>query len=270
MQQKIFFLAIWLIHFSAYSNNRILNLCVNDTELIPFVIFDKNETIGIRVDIVKKIIKNLHTKLNVEFKIEAMPWSRCLKMAEKGEIDAPIDVSYNDERAQYLDFPPDSGPNEKKACESKFKLACSGYFVITLKSNKFEYNGKPSELPVPVRVTRGYSVVAELENLFHNDLVISKSDLVNVDKLIADKTGSVVAYIGSKPTLYKNKNMMNQIKIHKTEYSSKSYYIPFSKKSKFSDNEKKMFWNELKNIVTNKEIMDNIFNKYSSFKSKKE
>jgi polar amino acid transport system substrate-binding protein len=269
MQRKIFFLAIWLIHFSAYSNNRILNLCVNDTELIPFVIFDKNEITGIRVDIIKEIIKNLHTKLNINFNINPMPWSRCLKMAEKGEIDAPIDVSYNDERSQYLDFPPDSGPNEKKACGSEFKLACSGYFVITLKSNKFKYNGKPSELPVPVRVTRGYSIVAELEKLFPNNLIISKSDSINVDKLISDKKGSVVAYTGYKSTIYSNKSILNQIKIHKTNYSSKSYYIPFSKKSQFSNNEKIMFWNELKNILNNKEIMDNIYKKYSSFKSTK-
>jgi len=262
---KSIFLKCILIFFNikVYAENIALNVCADENEQFPFIIINKGVVSGIEFDILKTAIKNLRGRLNINLKFEIVPWSRCIQMVQKGEMDAAMNASYNDERALFLDYPPNSGPLEEKSCSSEYKIACSGYIVITLKTNKFEYDGKPLELPRPVRVSRGYSVVPELQKIFHDeDLEISKSDLINVKKLIRDKEGSLVAYIAFKSELNRNKDILKKIKIHSKSYVMKSYYIPFSKKSVFTNEQKLLFWNEIKKTTTNKKIMDKINSKY--------
>ncbi len=261
---SIFLICILIfLNIKVYAESIALNVCADDNEQFPFIIIEKGSIKGIEFDILNMVIHNLKGKLNINLKFEIMPWSRCIQMVQKGQMDAAMNASYNDERSLFLDYPPNSGPLEPKPCSSDYKLACSGYIVITLKTNKFEYDGKPLELPRPVRVSRGYSVVPELEKIFHNDdLEISKSDLINVKKLIRDKEGSLVAYIAFKSELNRNKEILKKVKIHNKSYVMKSYYIPFSKKSIFTNEQKILFWNEIKKITTNKKIMDKINSKY--------
>ena len=186
----LLFAMLFASYTKAYSKKMVLNICANDLRLEES---SKTNT-NVSIDVLKIAIENFKQKNDIDFNIEFMPWSRCLSMLEKGEMDAVLNASYKKERALFLDYPPDAGPNEKKACSSLYKVACSGYVVITLKSNPFEYKGVPKLLPRPVRVARGYSVVSELEDIFQKDLEVSKSDTINIQKLIRDKDGSVITH----------------------------------------------------------------------------
>ncbi len=134
-----------------------------------------------------------------------------------------------------------------------------------MKSNLFEYNAKQESLPLPVRSARGYSVTKDLEKIFHDKLETSKSDKVNILKLIRENEGSVIAHFSFPVNINKFKKMSYKIKIHKKYFTIRSYYIPFSKKSNFPETEKKLFWEEIAKIVNDKEIIDKIISSYSIF-----
>lgn len=153
--------------------------------------------------------------------------------------------------------------SKKKPCSSQYKIACSGYVVITLKSDKFDYNGNPKDLPIPVRVARGFAIVSEIEKLFsEKDIEIAKSDLVNIKKLLRDKVGSVVAYSSVLYELKQYNDISQKIKIHKHNYVMKSYYMPFSKRSKTPDKIKMLLWSQVGNITNNDKDFKKIYNKY--------
>ncbi|KAB8040525.1 hypothetical protein GCL60_01005 [Silvanigrella paludirubra] len=256
----LLYLVIFLSYTKVYSNKLVLHICANDLRLEDS---SKSNT-NVSIDVLKIAINNFKQKVDVDFKFEFMPWNRCFSMLQKGEMDAALNASYRTDRALFLDYPPDSGAKEKKPCSSLYKVACSGYVIITLKSNRFEYKGDPKQLPRPVRVSRGYSIVNELETIFQNDLEVSKSDTINIQKLIRDKEGSVITHFAYLLDLKKFQKISNEIKIHKKFYVQKSYYVPFSKKSKLSDKDKLLFWNEIKNVFNNKELISGLISKYYS------
>ncbi|WP_397601031.1 hypothetical protein [Silvanigrella sp.] len=103
-----------------------------------------------------------------------------------------------------------------------------------------------------------------MESVFQNDLEVSKSDTINIQKLLRDKEGSVITHFAYLLDLKKFQKISNEIKIHKKFYVQKSYYVPFSKKSKLSDKDKLLFWNEIKNVFNNKELISGLISKYYS------
>lgn len=243
-----------------YAEPLQLKICANDLRLED----PSAPNTNVSIDILKQAVINLKKKVDVVLKIEYMPWSRCLFLLEKGDMDAALNASFRDERSEFLDFPPDAGGKEGKPCASLFKIACSGYVVVTLKSNPFEYKGDPKQLPRPVRVASGYSVVNELEAIFKNELEISKSDVINLQKLLKDKDGCVITHFAYILDLKKFQKLSDQIKIHKKFFVQKSYYIPFSKKSAFPKQHRINLWNEIRNVYNNKELISNLISKYYS------
>ena len=237
-----------------------LKICANDLRLEDLSAPNTN----VSVDILKQAVNNMKKKANIDLKIEYMPWSRCLLLLEKGEMDAALIASYKEERAKYLDYPPDAGAKEGRPCASLYKIGCSGYVVVTLKSDPFEYKGDVKLLPRPVRVARGYSIVSDLEDIFKNDLEVTKSDMINLQKLLRDKQGSVITHFAYILDLKKFQKLSDQFKIHKKFYVQKSYYIPFSKKSSFPKQYRISLWKEIRNIYNNKELISNLISKYYS------
>lgn len=263
---KAFLLLILLfLSFNVYAENIKLFICADDIPEFPNILLNEEKIEGVLIDVLKMAVKNLEKKVNIELKIELMPWARCIYMAETGKVDAVMNASYSDERALFMDYPPHSGSEEVEPCSSKFKITCSGYAVITLKSDGFEYTGKLENLPTPVRAARGYSIVSELEKSLKDSLEISKSDLINIKKLIRDREGSAMVFLSFLTYLNQQKNISSKLKINKQIYGMKSYFIPFSKKSIFPDNEKILIWEEIASISNNKKIMNKIHSKYASF-----
>ncbi|WGL60099.1 hypothetical protein QEJ31_00585 [Pigmentibacter sp. JX0631] len=256
----LFFCSICCLFIQQYSSAIELKICANDIRLED----PSAPNTNVSIDILKQAVSNMKKKADIELKIEYMPWSRCLFLLEKGEMDAALIASHKEERAKYLDYPPDAGGKEGRPCASLFKIACSGYVVVTLKSNPFEYKGDVKLLPRPVRVARGYSIVSDLEDIFKNDLEVSKSDMINLQKLLRDKQGSVITHFAYILDLKKYQKLSDQLKIHKKFYVQKSYYIPFSKKSSFPKQHRISLWNEIRNVYSNKELISNLISKYYS------
>ena len=261
----LFFRILFILNFYPFfchAKSLPFHICADDFRL---ELDKKDKSENLNIDILKMAIQNLKNKIDIELNLEHMPLSRCFELLKKGQMDAALNLSYNEERASYLEYPPESGPNEKETCSSQFKVACSGYVVITMKSNLYEYNGKQESLPLPVRSARGYSITKDLEKIFHDRLETSKSDKVNILKLIRDNECSVIAHFAFPVNINKFKKMSDKIKIHKKYFTIRSYFIPFSKKSKFPETEKKLFWEEIAKIANNKDIIDKIISSYSIY-----
>ena len=259
MKKKLFIFMLLFISIKSYADKLQLNICANDLRIEKQ---KKGNNSDVNIDILKLAIQNLKHKMDINLKIEFAPWSRCLLLLEKGEMDAALNASYVEDRAVYLDYPPDAGPLETKACASKYKSSCSGYIVITLKSNHFEYEGNVNLLPIPVRVSRGYSITTLLENIFHENVKVSKSDIISIKKLIRDQTGSVIAHFDFPDDLKRFESISNQIKINKKLFELKSYYIAFSKKSNFPKKDRLVFWKEVNSVSGNKKIVKKLISKY--------
>lgn len=263
----MFLKALYLITFLFFTANVVaeplqLKICANNLSLED----PSAPNTNVSLDLLKQAVINLKIKANIELKMQYMPWSDCLSLLEKGEMDAGLNVSFKDNRAQYLEFPADAGGQEGKPCASLYKIACSGYVVVTLKSNPFEFKGNPKLLPKPVRVVSGTSVASELQTIFKNvsDLEINKNDSINLHELLRKKTGSVITHFAYILDLKKFQKLSNQIKIHKKFYIQKSYYIPFAKKSSFPKEYRTSLWNEIRELYNNKEFISNLISKYYS------
>ncbi|WP_158996520.1 type 2 periplasmic-binding domain-containing protein [Pigmentibacter ruber] len=255
----------FLLVFSNFSYGEIVKICADENEQVPFIIVSEGTLKGIEIDIINEAMKDPLLKNKYKLIVDIMPWARCLDSARKGIYDGTINASYTDERAEFLNYPPQSGKNEKKPCSSEFRLYCGGYIVITSINEKYEFDGNKKTLPIPVRVSRGYSVVKELEDIYKDNLDIGKSDVVNVQKMLRDKIGSVVAYIAFQNKINKIKNLKNKIKISQIPYVMKSYFIPFSKESKIPKQDIDRIWENIKKININENKMKKIYEKYSEY-----
>lgn len=275
LKLKVFMLLIvTFLNFASYAQAKKITICSDDIEEWPFLILNNEEASGIYKDIIAKSLTLAKETSQFTLDVLPMPWNRCIEMVKKGQVDAALNISFNSERAEFIDFPSDAGKNEGKPCESKFKLYCGGYIVISMKDFPEEYNGDVLSLPQPIRIARGYSIAAELEKVLNEGLEIGKSDVINIKKLLRDKSGSVIAYTSfeDKQLFFrfkKSNEVLDQLKIHKKHYTMKSYYLAFSKQSSIDVKLREVIWKNINLINENKELLAIIYDEYLLTKPKK-
>lgn len=258
---SIFISAMFVaILFSFHSASALqLKVCADDFRAELRL---KRNLENLSIDILKKGVEELKIQTNVLLLLEYMPLPRCMELLQKGKIDAALNLSYNEDRAKFLDYPEGSGPEEWGICTSIYKVACSGYVLITLKSNPYNFNGDRNTFPKPVRAVRGYSIVKELEPLYPKEINIGKSNLANIQDLLNQKTGSVVANFTFPANIEKFYEISDQLKVHTKYLGMKSYYIPFSKKTKLSKDFKRLFWEKMSAVANDKKIIDELIQSY--------
>ncbi|MFO7819026.1 MAG: hypothetical protein R6V17_02210 [Halanaerobacter sp.] len=107
--KKIIILSILLIIlFTSATMAKEISLISPIRHSYPFLYWDGSQLKGMHIDIVRDALKNL----GYELKIEGLPLNRCLRQADKGEIDGIISLPYNSNYSQ-LSFPPDAGEAEE-------------------------------------------------------------------------------------------------------------------------------------------------------------
>lgn len=268
MLMTLFFVLNLLAFENSFAEKIDISVCANDVRksINPN---KKYETPS--EDIIKIAFERLKNKLEVNYSIDFKPMDRCIADAERGHIDAVLDISYTAERAEAVEYPPHSGPEEKEGpCSSTLKMTCSRYVVITTKKSNFDYKGDQNNLPIPVRIARGYSLAKKIEAIYKENAELSKNDLINIKKLLRDKTGCVVANFGYIPGLAENQfreNIMN-LKIHKIPYEARSNYFTFSKKAKYTKEQKMLIWQELSKIMLDQKIVTQLRKKFSKINYK--
>ena len=215
-----------------------IKICMDESDWYPFSIVKDGKGAGIHLDIINKALSNL----GYTSKFRVMPWKRCLIEAKRGHFDAVATASFNQVRAEFLDYPK-SAATEKR---SDYRVMQVEYVVVTMKGSDYKFDGDIKTIPHPIRAPRGYSVVGDLEK---QGLVVddnAANDEINIKKLLREKRGSVVIIPEMAKMLSLQPEYKNKLTISETPWQSKSYFLPFSKLTNLSESDKALIWSEIK------------------------
>lgn len=98
----IFFGGVALSPLESFAKTKI-HICQDEAQWPPFAFKDainKKEFAGLSFEVVQSIFNDS----SFEAVIAWMPWSRCLGLAQKGEVDVVLDLYHSVEREKFLDY----------------------------------------------------------------------------------------------------------------------------------------------------------------------
>jgi polar amino acid transport system substrate-binding protein len=175
---------------------------------------------GVAVELVNLAAAKVGCKINWK----RLPGRRALRELEAGSVDAMLLLSYNTERALYAVY-----PMLGATPDAAFSLATLSYSVYVQGGQALKWDSKQfSPTPSLVGANSGYSVAEELRNLGLN-VEETPSTTSNLRKLLM---GRITAYVGQDfqvDQVIEAAHMANLQKLP-MPFSSKDYYLPFSKK----------------------------------------
>lgn len=242
MKFLLFFIIIF-IYLKSYCEEISVNICADNNPQFPYIFSHEQKIIGVYPSMLEIISQKLKNKYKFTFNYEFMPWKRCLEELKSGKMDGALTASYKPDRAEFL-FYPEGSDSEKEACGSNFKINCNEHVIVTLKKDHFTYEGDPKSIPLPVRATRGYSVVDDLkkEGLIPEE---AKGEEQIMKQLERDHNGSAIVTGIIARELIKKGHFKDNLEIQKIPFIKKSYYLPFSKKTKLTPEVQQDIWNEI-------------------------
>ena len=242
-----------LLSTSAFAGGDI-NICSDKNLWYPFTFVKDGKAVGLQIDIISKALSNLEYDMNYK----PLPWKRCLSSAKDGDFDAIATASYKDKRAEFLNYPGDASSSKKSAQ----RVMQVEYVVVTVADSGYEYAGDLKTIPTPVRVPRGYSVGDDLKKQGLKVDDGAAGDENNIKKMLRRGNGSVVTLPAIVELLSKQDVYKGKLHVSSTPVKSKSYYLPFSKKSAISQADQEKIWSEISNVRNDLEFMGKMSAKY--------
>jgi polar amino acid transport system substrate-binding protein len=196
-----------------YSDQASPPYYLGNGELIP-------EHPGVAVELLNLAAAKMGCKINWK----RLPGRRALRELEAGSVDAMLLLSYSPERAVYAVY-----PMAGATPDATYSLATLSYSVYVKRGEVLKWDNKQfSPMPTLIGANSGYSVAEELRNLgLHVEETPSTTS--NLRKLLM---GRINAYVGQDfqtDQVLEGAHWANVQKLP-TPFSSKDYYLPFSKK----------------------------------------
>ncbi|WP_269530961.1 transporter substrate-binding domain-containing protein [Chitinimonas sp. BJYL2] len=153
--RMLFLLAAMLgVGVSAADKPAMLKLCVDSTEVYPWVVDGRD---GLNIVQLKMVSQKLGTK----FEFHRIPWARCLDEMRQGNMDGAFAASFKPDRLALGVYP---GGGDKPD-ESKHMMM-DGYTLFRAKGSTVSFDGKTiSNLNGAVGAQQGYSVVDQLKGM---------------------------------------------------------------------------------------------------------
>lgn len=212
-------------------------MSIATSEWPPYGYPENGKAGGFATEVLEKVLP----KMNVEPKIEFMPWKRATEMAKAGETDAVYSASYNAERAEFLIYP-----------ETPLHPSEYVFFIRKADVGKLKFDTLDDLKDHKVGVTRGYSYSDEflkkIEELKNSEE--ANSDELNFEKLNGGRIEYFPADLLNGITLLKKMGIQDQITYLDKRLKVKDYFIAFSKKSpRINEGFVKKFSDELKAFI---------------------
>lgn len=223
---------------------RSFQFCSDENYWYPFTFAKGGQATGLHIDIIAQAMKNLGHQ--VVFK--PLPWQRCLEEAKTGRVDGVATASYKPERAEFLNYPDDAASAKK----SKWAVSQVEYIVVTPSASGYQYGGDAKTLPTPVRIPRGYSVADEIKKLGVTVDDGAGGDEQNFAKLARDGKGSVVTLPEIAEKQLQKPAYAGKMAVSETPYTTKSYYLPFSKAAAVAPDDMQKVWAEIAKVRASK------------------
>ena len=226
------YFSLLLIHLNIFSLSTF-KICSTVTS--PYINGDMNTGEakgGIDIEVMDYIFK----KLNINYEIKLMPWSKCLFELKEGLYDSALQTSKDPEREKYLIYP------ENFVWESVFVFHTNKEVKKEYKIKNFD-DAKKNKLIVGVTRNNSYYFdfweaypwINKEKEIYHPLLEVSYSHETNLAKLAENK---IQLYPMDKTTgIYMAKKLgLKNITHYDFILFKKPYYLAFSKKSNFSSN----------------------------------
>ncbi|MBN2383048.1 transporter substrate-binding domain-containing protein [bacterium] len=139
---------------------------------------------GIAIELLQIVAQ----RADLTFRFERMPWKRCFKALQDGQIQGLFFASYDPTREEYGVFPKQNG-----IIDERKSYGDAPYYFYKLKSSPVTWDGtKIQNLEGKIGVSRGYSIVPHLRNLGF-DVEESTSPMADFSKLILGRVGLAAA-----------------------------------------------------------------------------
>ena len=245
-------LSLYCASHKAYAEpaSDVLTFCADQNFWYPFTFVEDDEVTGIHVDIIRHAL----TRLDYELEVQPLPWLRCLRESELGNVDGIITASWSEDREDFLRFPEDASVSES----SSLAVSHVRYVVVVLADSDYEYQGELQTLPQPVRVPRGYSIARDIRQQGLDVDDEAPADDNNLMKLLRDRKGSVIATPDVLDTLLSRHEFNGRFRVSEMPVTSKDYFLPFSRNGRISREQAREIWQEISRIRNNPEIMRRI------------
>lgn len=139
----------------------VLRAAYEDKALPPYYMDDSTvvdaERPGVSIELVREAAK----EAGIEVEFVRMPWVRCLKSLQKGDIDITFNASFKEERQENGVYPTVNGKPDPAR-----RITALTYALYRLKDSPVSWNGKIlAGLDGPVGVQSGYSIIEDLARM---------------------------------------------------------------------------------------------------------
>ena len=166
-----------------------------------------------------EILRQMADDMGYQLEIEELPWKRCLKMAERGEVDIVYSASFNEDRAGYLYYP------------SQHLRKTQYIFVIKENADHgWDHQGRVETIPQPIGSVNGHSIsiaLDQIENVEIDDG--ATSDASNLRKFENGRVPSVIIAQDTYDSLRGTLSIPHEVL--DPPFMEKRYYITLSRKA---------------------------------------
>ncbi|MDT8990456.1 transporter substrate-binding domain-containing protein [Curvibacter sp. APW13] len=199
-----------------------LTVAYSDTAAPPYLVGD-GATVPDQPGIAVELVNLAAAAIQCKVSWERLPGRRVLRAVEYGEVDAMLMFSYSEERAAYAVYPMLDGKPD-----SRLRLAALQYHVYTVTGSPLTWDGKQFAPPPGVLgVNSGYSVGVDLRKAGFT-VEEARTTEQNLQKLRLKRIAAYVMQDAPADLAIETQGIQDVRKLP-IPYSSKDYFLPFSK-----------------------------------------
>lgn len=240
-----------------------LTLHVKTSPWKPFMYEENGQYVGIAVDVLDLVM----TRLNVNYDFELVPWSRALKLAEVGDIDAILAGGYAPEREKFIQFTSEQRAYglENTDPTSYLQFTNGAFFVRSEAKDSFPFESieQISKAGYRIGVNQGYKYHADIAAADWNT-VSHVTEQNSFEALMNREIDLYLSYKEVGLAILDELGLNDEVEIVKGEPPFRVFYfILFSKNSDYPgiDDLQNMVDEELRKIHESGEY-DEIYNSY--------
>lgn len=159
-------LMAWLIGVCLLSSGAraadIVRAAYEDKPLPPFYMGSGPDSDPTAPGVSVELLREAAAAAGVEIQFERMPWARCLKSLQRGEVDAIFNASFKEERLEAGVYPMVGGKPDPSR-----RITTLAYMLYRLKGGPVTWDGKTigGLGDSPVGAQAGYSVIEDLTRM---------------------------------------------------------------------------------------------------------
>lgn len=146
---------------SAAGAGEVIRAAYEDKSLPPYYMGDTTEVDPVNPGVSIELMREAAKAAGVEIEFIRMPWVRCQKSLQRGEVDAIFNASFKEDRLESGVYPMAGGKPDPVR-----RIATVSYALYKLKGSAVTWNGTAiGGLDGPVGAPAGYSVTQDLARL---------------------------------------------------------------------------------------------------------